>query len=142
MSENFHPRIRKDILLGLKFGMFIIGAALLLTLARRQGWIDAAQLVRAYNVIFGLALAAYCSVIPKMYGPPPRSLHHATLAQASRRVSSWAMTLAFLVWAALWAFAPQELAKIASMIAVGASIAISLGYAVWKSGEFRRSRGG
>lgn len=142
MSESLHPRIRKDILLGLKFGVFIIGVALLLTLARRQGWIDAGLLVRAYNVIFGLALAAYCSVIPKMYGPPPRSLRHATLAQATRRVSSWAMTLAFLVWAVLWAFAPQELATIVSMVGVGASVAVSLGYAVWKSGEFRRSKSG
>lgn len=142
MSEKLHPRIRQDILLGFKFGVVMIGAALLLTLARRQGWIDAELVVRGYNVILGLALAAYCSVIPKMYGPAPRSLHHATLAQASRRVSSWAMTLAFLVWTALWAFAPSEFARIASVATVGASIAVSLGYTVWKAAACRTSRSG
>lgn len=140
MSEKLHPRIRQDILLGLKLGAVMIGAALLLTLARGQGWIDAALVMRGYNVVLGLALAAYCNLIPKMYGPPPRSLHHATLAQAVRRVSSWAMTLAFLVWATLWAFAPRELARVASMSAVGASIAVSLGYTVWKSTACRTSR--
>lgn len=142
MSENLKPRIRQDIFLGLKFGMVMTGAALLLALARAQGWIDGALVMRAYNVIFGLTFAAYCNFIPKMYGPAPRSLHHATLAQAARRVSSWAMTMAFLVWAALWAFAPQELAKIVSVAAVGVSIAVSLGYAVWKSAACRRSRNG
>ncbi|BDU18998.1 hypothetical protein [Dyella sp. GSA-30] len=141
MSEKLHPRVRQDILLGLKLGAIMIGASLLLALARRQGWIDAALVMRGYNVILGLAMAAYCNLIPKMYGPPPRSLHHATLAQAVRRVSSWAMTLAFLAWAALWAFAPQEFARIASMTAVGASIVVSLGYTVWKSAACRASRG-
>ena len=139
MNENPNPRIRQDILLGLKFGMVMIGAALLLALVRRLGWIDGALVVRAFNVILGLALAAYNNVIPKMYGPPPRSLRHATLAQAVRRISSWVLTLAFLVWAALWAFAPPEFAKIVSVAVVGTSVAVSLGYAVWKSTACRTS---
>ncbi|WP_250625985.1 hypothetical protein [Pinirhizobacter soli] len=133
MNENPNPRIRQDILFGLKLGAVMIGAALLFTLARKQGWIDAEQVLRWNSVVMGLALAAYANAIPKMYGPPPRTLHHATLAQAVRRVTSWALTLAFLVWAALWAFAPRGIAQIGSVVAVGSGVAVMFGYLVWKA---------
>lgn len=133
MNENPHPRIRQDILFGLKLGAVMIGAALLFTLARKQGWIDAEQVLRWNSVVIGLALAAYANAIPKMYGPAPRTLHHATLAQAVRRVTSWALTLAFLVWAALWAFAPREVAQVGSVIAVGTGVAVMFGYLIWKA---------
>ncbi|WP_426269070.1 hypothetical protein ACN9MB_12480 [Dyella kyungheensis] len=111
----------------------MIVVALLLALARRQGWIDQTQVVRAFNIVLGLGFAAYSNLLPKMYGPPPRSLRHATLAQAVRRVTSWTMTLAFLIWSVLWIFAPQQIASIASVAVVIAAIAISLGYLVWKA---------
>lgn len=141
MSENPNPRARKHILFSLKLAAIMIGAALLLSLARKQGLIDGELVVRAIGVIIGLALAAYGNVMPKMlYGPPPRSIHHATLAQAVVRVSGWAMTLAFLAWAALWAFAPQELVIIGSLAVVGASASVMLGYTVWKYVAGRTSR--
>lgn len=133
MSENSSRRIRQDIVLGLKLGASMIVAALLLALARGQGWIDQTQVVRAFNIVLGLAFAVYSNLLPKMYGPPPRSLRQATLAQAVRRVSSWTMTLAFLIWTALWIFASREFASIGSIAAVVVAIAISLGYLVWKA---------
>lgn len=133
MSENPNPRIRQDILFGLKLAAVMVGGALLLTLAHKQGWIDQEMVTRAYNVILGLALAAYANAIPKMYGPPPQTLHHATLAQAVRRVASWALTLAFLVWTALWIFAPRDIAQIGSIVAVGAGVAVMFGYLIWKA---------
>jgi len=142
MSEHPSRRIRQDIVLGLKLGASMIVAALLLALARGQGWIDQTQVVRAFNIVLGLAFAAYSNLLPKMYGPPPRSLRHATLAQAVRRVSSWTMTLAFLIWTALWIFAPPELARIASVAVVVAAIAISLGYLVWKAAACHTSKTG
>jgi hypothetical protein len=133
MSEHSSRRIRQDIVLGLKLGASMIVVALLLALARRQGWIDQTQVVRAFNIVLGLGFAAYSNLLPKMYGPPPRSLRHATLAPAVRRVTSWTMTLAFLIWSVLWIFAPQQIASIASVAVVIAAIAISLGYLVWKA---------
>ena len=135
MSEN--PVLltaRKHIFFALKIAGGMIGASLLLTLARQQGLVDGELVVRANNVIIGLALAAYFNVLPKMLEPQPLSIRicHATVRQAVVRVSSWALTLAFLVWTALWAFAPQGLAKIGSLAAVGASVAVMLGYTVWK----------
>jgi hypothetical protein len=37
MNEKAHPRIRQDILFGLKLAAVMIGGALLLSFARRQG---------------------------------------------------------------------------------------------------------
>ncbi|TWT21420.1 hypothetical protein FQY83_08755 [Luteimonas marina] len=143
MSENRNPRARKHVLFAVKLAAVMIGAALLLALARKQGWIDHGLVVRAYNVVMGLALAVYFNVMPKvMHEAPPRSMREATLAQAVARVSGWTMTLAFLAWAALWAFAPQEIAKAGSLAAVGASVAVMLGYTVWKSVAGRRSTSG
>ena len=133
MNEHLNPRARKHILFSLKLAAVMVGSALLLSLARQQGWIDPALVVRGTNVIMGLALAAYGNAMPKlMDGTPPRSLREATVRQAVERVGGWAMTLAFLTWAALWAFAPQQFAMVGSLVAVGACAAIMTGYAMWK----------
>lgn len=134
MSENptTSPADRKHLLFALKLAAVMVGGGLLLTLARKQGLVDGELVLRANNVIIGLALAAYFNVMPKMLGPQPLSIRDATVRQAVGRVSSWTMTLALLAWAALWAFAPQGIAKIGSVAAVGASAAVTLGYTVWK----------
>lgn len=133
MNENPTTQAKKHILFSLKLAAVMIGAGLLLSLARKQGWINGELVERAIGVIIGLALAAFGNAMPKMlYGPPPRSLHHATLAQAAVRVGGWTMALAFLAWAALWAFAPRDLILIGSLAIVGASATIILGYAMWK----------
>ncbi|WP_346950504.1 hypothetical protein, partial [Dyella sp.] len=110
---------RKEILFGLKLAAAMIAGALLLTVAHKQGWVGAELVTRGNNIIIGLALAVFCNAMPKRMQGSPRSVQHATLAQAIGRVGGWAMTLAFLVWTALWAFAPQELARTGSMVAVG-----------------------
>ena len=141
MNEHANSRNPKHVLFSLKLAAIMIGSALLLTLARKQGWVDADQVVRGYNVVMGLALAAYGNVMPKMIHPtPPRSIHDATLAQAIARVSGWSMTLAFLVWAALWAFAPLDVARIGALAAVGTSVVVMLGYIAWRS-VARRGKG-
>lgn len=142
MNENASSNARRHILFSLKIAAVMVGGALLLTLARNQGWIDGELVVRGYNVIMGLALATYGNFMPKMMdGPPPRSIHDATLKQAVGRVSSWAMTLSFLTWAALWAFAPQDLALIGSLAAVGACAAVIAVYTLWKYVAFHTTKG-
>lgn len=140
-NPNATANAKKHILFSLKLAAAMIGAGLLLSLARKQGWVDGELVQRAIGVVIGLGLAAYGNAMPKMlYGPPSLSIQHATLAQASARVSGWTMTLAFLAWAALWAFAPQDLLVFASLAVVGASSAIILGYTVWKYIACRTSR--
>ena len=141
MSENSPLlRARKEILFGLKLAAAMIGGALLLAWARKLGWLDGEQVLRGNNIVIGLALAAFCNLMPKRLNGSPRSVRHATLAQAVVRVGGWAMTLAFLAWTALWAFAPQELASIGSVAVVGTGVAVMIGYATWKCVACRASR--
>ena len=141
MNDNPTTQAKKHILFSLKLAAVMIGTGLLLALARKQGWIDGELVERAMGVIIGLALAAFGNAMPKMLsGPPPSSIHHATLAQAAVRVGGWTMTLAFLAWAALWAFAPRDLILVGSLAVVGASSTIILGYVVWKYLASRTSR--
>ncbi|MFC4526889.1 ammonium transporter [Dyella halodurans] len=133
MSANPHLlRAKQEILFGLKLAAAMIGGALLLTLARKLGWVDGEQVGRGQNVIIGLALAAFCNLMPKRLNASPQSVRCVTLAQSIARVGGWAMTLAFLVWTALWAFAPLPLARPGAVAAIGAGVAVMLGYAVWK----------
>lgn len=138
VSRASHPRARRHVLFALKLAAVMIGGALLLTFARAQGWVDPELVTRAYNVIMGLALAAYGNALPKfMHDSPPRTLREATLAQAVARATGWSMTLAFLAWAALWAFAPVGVAKVGGIVAVVASVAVMSGVMAWKC---RRTR--
>lgn len=140
MNENTSLRARKHIFFSLKIAGAIIGASLLITLARQQGWLDAGQVMRAFNIVLGLCFAVYGNAMPKMMdGTPPRTLREATVAQAIGRVAGWAMTLAFLVWTVLWAFAPLQIAKIGSIAAVVASLVVMVGYSVWKFAATRAS---
>lgn len=141
MSDHAQlPRAKKEILFGLKLAAAMIAGSLLLTFARKQGWVDAEQVMRGHNIIIGLALAAFCNFMPKRMTGSPRTLQHAGLAQSIGRVGGWAMTLAFVVWSALWAFAPLDVAGIGSMAAVGTGVAMMIGYTVWKCAASRVPR--
>lgn len=132
MNRIRHAHARRHVAFAMKLAAAIVVAALMLSFARAQGWIDGDALVRAFNVVMGLAFAAYGNAMPKfMHEVPPRSLHEATLQQAIARVASWTMTLAFLAWAALWAFAPRELAMPASLAAVAAGVLVTLAIVAW-----------
>ena len=97
------------------------------------GWVEGDLVARAFNVIMGLALAVYGNAIPKMMdGAPLRSINDAKMRQAVGRVTGWAMTLGFLTWSGLWAFAPKEIAQVGSMVAVGTTVVVTLGYTLWK----------
>lgn len=133
MSEHIHLfRAKKEIVFGLKIAAAMMVGALLLAMARGQGWLNAEQVMRGHNVIIGLALAVFCNAMPKRMHGVPRSVAHATLSQAIGRVGGWAMTLAFLVWSTLWAFAPLDFAGVGAMVAIGVGIAIMIGYAAWR----------
>ena len=141
MNQHHTSRARRHIVFSLKIAGAIIVSALLLTLARSQGWIDQSQVGRAVNIVIGLGMVAYANVMPKfMHETPPRSLREATLAQAFGRVGSWAMTLGFLVWTALWAFAPRDIAQVGSIAAVVASMVVMFGYLAWKYAAYRTSK--
>jgi hypothetical protein len=140
MNEPIHRASRKHILFSIKIAGAILGGSLLLTLARHLGWMDAGQVTRGLNVVLGLAFVVYGNAIPKMMDTtPPGTVREATVAQAVSRVAGWSVTLAFVVWTVVWAFAPLPIAKIASIAAVVANLAVLVGYSIWKVAITRAS---
>jgi hypothetical protein len=117
-----------------------VGGALLLSFANKQGMIDSEATKRGVMVLVGLGLAAAGNRMPKHPdGPQPRSLPVAALRQSVLRASGWAMTLAGLAFAGLWAFAPRDVAQPGSVVAVGAMMAVMFGYVGWRIFTHHRS---
>ncbi len=112
-------------------GITFLAAAAALRYAGVQGIIGEDVATRAVQVIIGLGLAAYANVMPKQVSGPRRSAQAETRTQAAQRVGGWSITLAGLVHAGLWAFAPLSLAGPGSMIVVGGAVLLTLGHAVW-----------
>jgi hypothetical protein len=121
---------------------FIIAAALALGHAENAGWIGDDTAKRAMQVLIGLMLAAYANMMPKQLSRPRSSLRAEAAAQSVLRVGGWSLTLASLVYAGLWAFAPLDLANIASMIVLGGATAFMLGYSAWAFMACRRGGDG
>lgn len=94
----------------------LIGVALLATLARRVGWLDAETVTRVVVGLNGLMVAWWGNRMPKAFVPDE-------LARRVTRVGGWSMVLSGLVYAGAWVFAPVSVA-----VAVGCG-AIILGIA-------------
>lgn len=109
-----------------------LGGALLLVLANRQGLIDDETRTRGAMVLIGLCLAAIGNRMPKtMDGPPPRSVTLAALRLSVLRLGGWALMLGGVAFAGLWAFAPQDVAFVGSLTAVGAAMVVTVGGCAW-----------
>ncbi len=133
MNEKREAGAGKPVLYSLVLAAVIVVGAVLLAVARKQGWVEGDLVTRGFNVIMGLALAVYGNTIPKMIdGAPLRSINDAKMRQSVGRVTAWAMTLGFLTWTGLWAFAPKAIAQVGSMIAVGTTVVVTLAYTLWK----------
>jgi hypothetical protein len=115
----------------LALGAFILAAAAGLRYAEGADMLGADGARRTMQILIGLLLAAYANFMPKQIGSARRSPHAESRAQAVLRVGGWSLTVAGLVYAGLWAFAPLPVADIASMIAVAAALVLTLGYALW-----------
>ena len=128
-----------------RFGFALGLAAVFLALAAGLRFAAAEGLVaddlarRLVQTVIGLGLAAFGNVMPKQIGGLRASAAAETRAQSALRVGGWAMTLAGLAHASLWAFAPLGFADTASMIVVGGALVVTAGYAVWC---FSRGHGG
>ena len=114
----------------LALGAFILAAAAGLRYAEGAGVMDADSAKRTMQVLIGLLLAAYANFMPKQIGRVRRSPLAETRAQAALRVGGWSLTVAGLVYAGLWAFAPLPVADVASMLAVAMALVLTLGYAL------------
>lgn len=117
-----------------------VGGALLLTLARKQGMIDAETAQRGTMVLIGMGIAVIGNRMPKMAGiPPAHSLTLAALQQSVHRVGGWAMMLGGVGYAVLWALAPRDVAQVGGTVAALGGVAVMLGHFAWRVLAYHRS---
>jgi len=121
----------KNIRLSLFIAGAQVGGALLLVLARKQGWIDTEGVLRGAMAIIGLGAAAVGNMIPRSRdGVQPRTLQLAALRQRVLRIAGWAMLLGGLAFAGFSAFAPLDVMPITAVIALGGAMAITIFFAL------------
>lgn len=120
-------RLLPSILLAIAF---LAGAAGL-SYAENLGLVGDDMAQRVIQVMIGLTLAGFANVAPKRIGPQRISREAEARMQTARRVGGWALTIAGLAHATLWAFAPVDFAVTAAMVVVASGLLIALGYAVW-----------
>jgi hypothetical protein len=146
MSDTIESRApshygRTSVIRALIIAAVQVGGTLLLSLASKHEMIGKDIATRGVMVLIGLGIAAYGNTMPKLLdGPPPPSLATAALRQAVTRTGGWAMMLAGLAYAALWAFAPRDVAKVGGLVAVGAGLAAMIGNFVWRVFTYERAR--
>ncbi|MEQ1785393.1 MAG: hypothetical protein ABMA14_28940, partial [Hyphomonadaceae bacterium] len=141
MSDSSTPgadwkTFRRNTWKSLRGWLVIVGlqlsGALLLTLAHRQGLLDAEGMIRGSMVLIGLGLAASGNRIPKTTdGVQPHTLPLAVLRQKVLRIVGWMMTLGGLAFVGLSAFAPLQFGLVAAPIVLGVCMAIGLGFVVY-----------
>ena len=113
--------MNKSVIGDLAWGVGIIVLALGATQARNLGYIDGETVTRLVLGATGLMVAWFGNRMPKTIAPGPR-------VRQVQRLGGWSMALSGLVYTALWAFAPVQVAVIGGCGAVIAGIAVTLGY--------------
>ncbi len=101
----------------------LIAASLILKYAQHAQMISPDAAARGGQAAIGLVLVLYANLMPKRIATGRR--------QVALRAGGWAFALAGLAYAALWMFAPLDLAWPASMAILGAAVAICFGYTLW-----------
>lgn len=115
--------MNREVITSLAWGVGIIVLALVASAARKLGCIDGETVTRLVIGVTGLMIAAFGNRMPKEFVPHP-------WARQLRRVAGWSLVLSGLIYAALWAFAPMQLAIWGGTAAVLLGIAVSIGYGV------------
>jgi len=117
-------RRRADLIQGIAIASLLIALALALAWARAEGLLergDQSIASRLFGIATGLVLAYYANVIPKRSLCVDPASVQAARRQRLLRFSAWALTLAGLASAALWAFTPRPDAVLA-VLPIGISV--------------------
>lgn len=86
---------------------------------------------RMVQVVVGLALAVWGNYMPKRFGTGGTNACASSRACSAVRVGGWSMTLAGLIRAGLWAFAPVPVADVVGMVVVLTALLVTLTYGTW-----------
>ena len=115
----------KPITSSLALAGLLIAVSIGLAYLRRLGVVGAETPARVAMVLTGVLLAVYGNVIPKSVS------RSSAKGESLERVTGWATVLAGIAYAAIWAFAPIEIAAVASMGAVLIGFVCVVGYCLW-----------
>ncbi len=113
--------IKKDLIPSLVWAGGLIAVALAASTARNLGYLDTDAVNRIVFGATGLMIAWYGNRLPKTFAP-------SAAARRVNRVGGWALALSGLTYAALWIFAPFQIALFGGCAAVILGMAVTLGY--------------
>lgn len=117
--------MNKEIAGSLAWAGGIIALALAATFAEQQGYIHGDLPSRIVLGATGLMIAWYGNRLPKTLAP-------GACARQVNRIAGWSMALSGLVYAALWAFAPFQVALFGGCGAIILGMAVTIGYCLSK----------
>ena len=115
--------MRNEVVPSLVAAGTLIAAALAATAAKQAGWIDGDTVTRIVMGGTGLMLAWIGNRMPKTWVPQ-------AAARRVNRVAGWSQAISGLVYGALWAFAPFDVALWGGCGAIVLGIAVTVGYCV------------
>ncbi len=113
--------MNKELASDLAWGVGIVVLALASTYARKLGYIEGETVTRIVMCATGLMVAWFGNRMPKRFVPN-------AWARQATRVGGWSMALSGLIYAALWVFAPTQVAVVGGSAAVLLGILVTIGY--------------
>lgn len=113
--------MNKELASNLAWGIGIVVLALASTYARKLGYIEAETVTRIVMCAIGLMVAWFGNRMPKSFVPN-------AWARQATRVGGWSMALSGLIYAALWVFAPTQVAVVGGSAAVVLGILATISY--------------
>lgn len=123
--------MRNRISLSIALALLMLGTSAGLKYMEHLGLLEPETVRRLVQVMIGLMLAGYANVMPKNPGAWSASPVVVARAQSALRVGGWSLTLAGLLHAGLWAFAPTDVANTASVVVVATAMVVTIGFAGW-----------
>ncbi len=113
--------MNKELAADFAWGIGIVVLALASTYARRLGYIEGDTVTRIVMCAIGLMVAWSGNRMPKRFVP-------SAWARQATRVAGWSMALSGLIYAALWVFAPTQVAVVGGSSVVILGILVTISY--------------
>lgn len=113
--------MNRELVANLAWGIGIVVLALASTHARKLGYLEPETVTRIVMCATGLMVAWFGNRMPKRFVPN-------AWAQQAARAGGWSMALSGLIYAALWVFAPTQVAVVGGTAAVLVGILVTIGY--------------
>jgi hypothetical protein len=123
--------IRRPVGIALATAAAILATSALAKYLQSAGALDPETGKRMVQVVIGLGLAVWGNYMPKRFGVGGANACASSRACSAVRVGGWAMTLAGLTHAVLWASAPLPVADAIATTAVVSALMVTLTYGLW-----------